>query len=176
MKQRLFTLALLIVFGVAKTFAQTTATVNLNITLSDVLSLTVPTTSLSLNFDSEAKYSDGITTTVDNHLNVLSSRNYKISVQAGTITGSSSLPANSVKLQAAAGSSGGVFSGVASYPIVPLSTTTPADLVVSSASTFGTQSRTFYEVIYTVGANNAYAGKTTASDNVIPVTYTLTQP
>jgi len=177
MKKRILTVVCLLILGAARTFAQTSATVTLNITLSDVLSITAATTSVAFTFDSEAKYNNGITTTVDNQLNVLSSRNYLISVEAGTVTGASSLAPGSVSVQAGVGSTGGVYTGITSYPVVTLSSTVAAPLVTSTTSTFGTgaNTRTFFEVIYTVGANNAYVGKTTGT-NAIPVLYTLTQP
>jgi len=179
MKTKVLTLVCLIALFAMTTNAQSTQTVNLSITLSDVASLTVTTaTPLSFPFNTEAAYTNGVAITEDNHLNVLSSRNYVVSVNAGTITGPHTLAANTVSLQASTATLSGVYTGIASYPTVTLSAT-PAALVTSSASSYGTgaNSRTYFKVAYTVGGSGAYLGKTgSATPDVIPVVYTLTQP
>lgn len=179
MKKKLLSIVLcLIALCVCKTYAQSTATVNLNITLADVVSLTVPTTAVAFNFNSEAAYTNGIATTVDDHLDVMSSRNYVISVNSGTVTGTitpTPLPtAGTVSLTAAAGGSGGNFSGV-TYAAITLATA-PAAFITSTASSFNaTHAHTKYAVTYTVGANHTYTGYK-AGTLTIPVVYTITQP
>ena len=179
MKKKLLSITIcFIVLCVGKTYAQSTATVNLNITLADVVSLTVPTTAVAFNFNSEAAYTNGITTTVDDHLDVMSSRNYVISVNAGSITGTvtpTPIPtANTVSMTAAAGASGGNYTGV-TYSPVTLATTAAA-FITSTASSFdATHAHTKYAVTYKVGANYAYAGYK-AGTVTIPVVYTITQP
>jgi hypothetical protein len=84
-----------------KTFAQTA---NLNITISDVLSFTVSQPAgLSVNFDSETKYNNGITALATDHISVVSSRGYVIKAKAGTVTGTASLLPGTVKITSAIG-------------------------------------------------------------------------
>ncbi|MDB5009423.1 MAG: hypothetical protein JWR67_3851 [Mucilaginibacter sp.] len=179
MKKKLLSISICLIFlCAAKANAQSTATVNLNITLSDVVSLTVPTTAVAFAFNSEAAYTDGVVTTVDDHLDVMSSRNYVISVNSGSITGTvtpTPLPtANTVSMTAAAGAAGGNYTGVTYAPITLASSA--AALITSTASSFdATHAHTKYAITYTVGANHAYAGYK-AGTVTIPVVYTITQP
>jgi hypothetical protein len=152
-------------------------TANLNITLSDVLSFTVSQpAALSVNFDSETKYNDGITALATDHISVVSSRGYTIKAKAGTITGSASLPAGSVKLTSSIGTTNtGNTSGLTFQSDLALSNT-PATIVSSTSSSWdGTNSTNKFNISYLIGAGGVFAGKSTGV-NVIPVVYTVTQP
>lgn len=176
MKKIYLIIAFLTIVATGKSFAQNEPkTVNLNITLSDVMSLTVSTNSLNFVFDNETKYTNGITTPVTNHIEVLSSRNYRVDVNAGTITGGSALPADGVVLTASNGTDGN-FAGVAAHAAVTLSASV-VPLITSSQSSFNAAgSKTQFNLEYHVGANGKFAGLSPASNNVIPVVYTLVQP
>jgi hypothetical protein len=174
MKKNLLFLIVITAFSVIESFAQT-ATANLSITLSDVFNVAISGAPV-ITFDSEEKYENGASAEVDNHLEVLSSRKYKITVNAGTITGPSSIDANSVTVKAAQATDGGNYTGISTYPLVTLGTTA-ADLITSGESSFdATHTRTKFKVTYSAGADKAYVGKTTsATANIIPVVYTIVQ-
>jgi hypothetical protein len=160
-----------------KSFAQTA---NLNITLSDVLSFTVTQpASLSVNFDNEAKYTTGITALATDHISVVSSRGYVIKAKAGTVTGTAALAPGSVKLTSTIGATNsGNTSGLTfqNDVVLPISSATAATIVTATNSTWdGTNSTNKFNISYLIGANGAFAGKATGV-NVIPVTYTVTQP
>jgi hypothetical protein len=170
-----FILSLLVISNIS--FAQTA---NLNITPSDVLSFTVTQpAALDVNFDSETKYTNGITALAADHINVVSSRGYVVKAIAGTITGTASLAANTVKLTSAIGSTNnGNTSGITFQSAVPLpaSNGTAATVITATNSSWsGTNSTNKFNISYLIGADGAYAGKATGV-NVIPVTYTVTQP
>lgn len=83
-------------------YSQTTGTATLNVTLVDVLQLTVNTASATLNFATSANYTNGVTTTVSNQLSVFSSRPYGLQVRASSTTlsnaGSYSIPVNNISI------------------------------------------------------------------------------
>ncbi len=158
-------------------FAQTA---NLNITLSDVLSFSVTQpAALTVNFDTEAKYTSGITALATDHISVVSSKGYIVKAIAGTVTGTAALTPGSVKLTSAIGTTNaGNTSGITygSAVTLPASGGTAATIVTAtSASWNGANSTNKFNISYLIGANGAYAGKTTGA-NVIPVVYTVTQP
>jgi hypothetical protein len=160
-----------------KTFAQTA---NLNITLSDVLSFTVSQPAgLSVNFDSETKYNNGITALATDHISVVSSRGYVIKAKAGTVTGTASLLPGTVKITSAIGATNsGNTSGLTfqSDVVLPASSGSAATIVTATNSSWdGANSTNKFNISYLIGANGAYAGKATGA-NVIPVVYTVTQP
>jgi hypothetical protein len=160
-----------------KSFAQTA---NLNITLSDVLSFTVTQpAALSVNFDNEAKYTSGIVALATDHISVVSSRGYVIKAKAGTVTGTAALAPGSVKLTSSIGATNsGNTSGLTfqNDVVLPISSSTAATIVTATNSTWdGTNSTNKFNISYLIGANGAFAGKATGV-NVIPVTYTVTQP
>ncbi|NCI50412.1 hypothetical protein GWC95_10800 [Sediminibacterium roseum] len=161
----------------SKTFAQTA---NLNITLSDVLSFTVSQPAgLSVNFDSESKYNNGITALATDHISVVSSRGYVIKAKAGTVTGSASLLPGTIKITSAIGATNnGNTAGLTfqSDVVLPASSGAAATIVTASNSSWdGANSTNKFNISYLIGANGAYAGKATGA-NVIPVVYTVTQP
>jgi hypothetical protein len=179
MRKEFFASVCILVLSVISnlSFAQTA---NLNITLSDVLSFTVSQpAALDVNFDSETKYTNGITALAADHISVVSSRGYVVKAIAGTITGNASLAANTVKLTSAIGSTNnGNTSGISFQSAVPLpaSNGTAATIITATNSSWsGTNSTNKFNISYLIGADGAYAGKTTGV-NVIPVTYTVTQP
>ena len=99
--KKIFTLIAFITLIRSASFAQTA---NLNITLSDVLSFTViQPAALSVNFDTEEKYSDGITATATDQISVVSSRWYIVKAVAGTISGAAALTPGSVQLSSTIG-------------------------------------------------------------------------
>jgi hypothetical protein len=158
-------------------FAQTA---NLNITLSDVLSFTVTQpAALSVTFDNETKYTNGITALVTDHISVVSSKGYVVKAIAGTVTGTAALTPGSVKLTSTIGTTNtGNTSGITygSAVTLPASGGTAATIVTATSSSWsGANSTNKFNVSYLIGANGAYAGKTTGV-NVIPVVYTVTQP
>jgi fibronectin type 3 domain-containing protein len=67
------------------------------ISLSDVVSFSVTQpSSLDVNFDTEAKYTNGITALATDHVSVVSSRGYVVKAVAGT--GSTSIAPGTVKI------------------------------------------------------------------------------
>jgi hypothetical protein len=172
------TLAILAVsiFG-AKAFAQTA---NLNIILSDVLSFSVTQpASLDVNFDTEAKYTNGITAIATDHVSVTSSKGYVVKAVAGTVTGSAALAPETVKITSSIGATNnGNTVGISYHSDVtlPASGSSPATIITAANSSWtGSNSTNKFNISYLIGAGGIYAGKTTGL-NVIPVTYTLTQP
>lgn len=172
------TFAVLFSLVSAASFAQSTA--KLNITLSDVVSITVtqPAT-LDVNFDSKEKYSDGIKAVAENHIEVISSRGYVVKAIAGDITGSSGLTAGSVKISAGVGSANaGNATGItyATDKVLPAKGSSAADIVTATQTSWsGSTSATKFNITYSIGEAGAYAGKPTGL-NTIPVIYTVTQP
>lgn len=170
------TVAFLSIIG-NKTFAQTA---NLNITLSDVLSFTVSQpAALSVNFDNESKYTNGITALATDHISVVSSKGYVIKAKAGTVTGTAALAPASIKLTSSIGATNaGNTSGLTfqSDVVLPASSGTAATIVTATNGSWdGANSTNKFNISYLIGANGAYSGKA-ASSNVIPVVYTVTQP
>lgn len=100
LKSILFTV-LASIFSVLS-FGQTTGTATLNVTLVDVLQLTVNTSSATLNFATAANYTNGVTSTVSNQLSIFSSRPYGLQVRASSTTlsnaGTYSIPVSNVSV------------------------------------------------------------------------------
>ncbi len=160
-----------------KSFAQTA---NLNITLSDVLSFSVTQpASLDVNFDTEAKYTNGITALATDHESVTSSKGYVVKAIAGTVTGSAALAPGSVKITSSIGATNnGNTAGITygSSVTLPASGTSPATVITATNSSWsGSNPTNKFNISYLIGAGGVYAGKATGL-NVIPVTYTVTQP
>jgi hypothetical protein len=177
MKKTLITISAFFSLAIANVSAQTA---NLNITLSDVLSFTVSQpASLSVNFDSETKYTNGITALATDHISVISSKGYIIKAKAGTVTGTAALAPASVKLTSAIGSTNtGNTTGLAfqSDVVLPASAGVAVTIVTATNSSWdGVNSTNKFNISYLIGAAGAYAGKA-AGANVIPVVYTVTQP
>ncbi|MBC7759742.1 MAG: hypothetical protein H7069_12860 [Phormidesmis sp. FL-bin-119] len=175
--KKIFVLIAFVTLISSASFAQTA---NLNITLSDVLSFTVTQpAALTVNFDSEIKYTSGITALATDHISVISSKGYVVKAIAGTVTGTAALTPGSVQLTSAvgttnAGNTAGITYG--SAVTLPASGATAATIVTASSSSWnGANSTNKFNVSYLIGANGAYAGKSTGV-NVIPVVYTVTQP
>jgi hypothetical protein len=59
--------------------------------------------SLDVNFDTETKYTNGITALATDHVSVTSSRGYVVKAIAGTVTGSAAIAPGSVKITSAVG-------------------------------------------------------------------------
>lgn len=176
MKKLLSLIAFVTLIGSAS-FAQTA---NLNITLSDVLSFSVTQPAgLNVTFDSETKYTDGITALATDHISVISSKGYIVKAIAGTVSGTAALTPGSVKLTSTIGTTNaGNTSGITygSAVTLPVSGGTAATIVTATSSSWnGANSTNKFNVSYLIGANGAYAGKATGL-NVIPVVYTVTQP
>ena len=152
---------------------------NLNITLSDVLSFTVTQPgSLDVNFDTEDKYTNGITALASDHVSVTSSRGYVVKAVAGTVTGSASISPGTVKITSTVGATNnGNVTGITygSAVILPLAGGTAAT-VISAANTSwsGSNSTNKFNISYLIGSGGVYAGKATGL-NVVPVVYTVTQ-
>ena len=175
--KKIFALIIFLTLISSASYAQTA---NLNITLSDVLSFTVTQpAALTVNFDSEIKYTSGITALATDHISVISSKGYVVKAIAGTVTGTAALTSGSVQLTSAigttnAGNTAGISYG--SAVTLPASGSAAATIVTASSSSWnGANSTNKFNVSYLIGANGAYAGKSTGA-NVIPVVYTVTQP
>ena len=169
---------MVIVLSTGKSFGQTSGTANLSITLSNVMSITI-TDPPAVNFDSETKYTNGITNLATNNITVVSSGPYVVKAVAGTITGTSLLDAGSVLITAANGAGGGNFDGITSYPadvVLPASGSTEATIISSTETTWvGAVAATKFDVTYKIGTGGQYAGKPFAV-NGIPVVYTVALP
>lgn len=178
MKKVLYLIAFVTVSIISNSaFAQTA---NVNITLSDVLSFSVSQpSSLDVNFDTEAKYNNGITSLATDHISVISSKGYVVKAIAGTVTGAAALAPGSVKLTSAIGATNaGNTAGITYGSAVPLPASggTAATVVTATNSSWnGSNSTNKFNISYLIGAGGTYAGKATGL-NVIPVTYTVTQP
>ncbi len=177
MKKIILSITLALTVLSTATFAQTA---NLNITLSDVISFSVTQPAdLTVDFDTEAKYTSGITAVATDHISVISSKGYVIKAIAGTITGPSALSAGSVALTSTIGTTNqGNTTGITyqSGVALPASGGTAATIVTATQSSWsGANSTNKFNISYLIGADGAYAGKTVGA-NVIPVVYTVTQP
>jgi hypothetical protein len=177
MKKLFITIAILAVSLVStKSFAQTT---NLNITISDVLSFSVTQPSaLDVNFNTEAKYTSGITALATDHVSVISSRGYVVKAIAGTVTGTAALAPGTVKITSAVGATNnGNTTGITygSSVALPVSGGSAATVITAANTSWnGSNSTNKFNISYLIGAGGAYAGKATGL-NVIPVVYTVTQ-
>jgi len=172
---------MIVVLSSGKSFGQLTrtATVNLNITLSDVLEMTVNQDgAMTMDFDNTTKYSNGIQFTAVNQIVVRSSKAYVVTAVEGTITGTSALPSGSVKiLPTIATANNGNTTGL--VPAASEQTLLPGGITVITAANSswnGANASNTFDVAYSVGANGVFANKVAASNNVIPVVYTVTQP
>jgi len=159
-----------------KSFAQTA---NLNITISDVLSFSVTQpASLDVNFDTETKYTSGITALATDHVSVISSRGYVVKAIAGTVTGSAAIAPGSVKITSAVGATNsGNNTGITygSAVTLPVTGGTAATIITAANTSWsGSNSTNKFNISYLIGAGGAYAGKATGL-NVVPVVYTVTQ-
>jgi len=177
MKKTILLIAFILTGFATATFAQTA---NLNITLSDFLSFSVTQPAeLTMNFDTEAEYTNGITALATDHISVVSSKGYTVKAIAGTITGASSLTAGSVKLTATVGTSNLGNTADITYGsdvVLPASGGSAATIITAAQTSWsGANSANKFNISYLIGANGAYAGKTIGA-NVIPVIYTVTQP
>ena len=175
--KKIFALIAFITLVSSASFAQTA---NLNITLSDILSFTVTQpAALTVNFDSETKYTNGITALATDHISVVSSRGYVVKAIAGTVTGTAALTPGSILLTSAIGTTNtGNTAGITygSAVTLPVSGSTAATIVTASSTSWnGANSTNKFNISYLIGANGAYAGKATGA-NVIPVVYTVIQP
>lgn len=178
MKKLLVLIAFISVSVLNTASAQVAAT--LNITLGDVLSFSVTQpSSLNVNFDTEAKYTNGITALATDHITVTSSQGYVVKVVAGTVSGTAALSPGAVKITSSIGSTNtGNTSGITygSAVTLPASGSTPvAVITATNGSWSGSNASNKFNISYQIGAGGAFAGKATGS-NVIPVTYTVIQP
>lgn len=180
MKKLLFFITFLFVFTISENIFAQNSTANLNITLSDVLSFNVTQPAeLTVNFDTESKYADGISALATDHITVVSNKGYVVKAISGSITGGSALTSSSIKISTAIGTTNnGNTTGITygSSVILPPTGGTPITVITATNSSFnGANSANKFNVTYLIGSNGAYAGKTTGS-NVIPVVYTVSQP
>jgi len=177
MKKVLFLIAFVTVSIISsRSFAQTA---NANITLSDVISFTVTQPGdLDVNFNTEAKYNNGITSLATDHISVISSRGFVVKAIAGTVTGAAALAPGSVKLTSAIGATNtGNTAGITygSAVTLPATGSTAATVITATNTSWtGANSTNKFNISYLIGAGGTYAGKATGL-NVIPVVYTVTQ-
>lgn len=155
-------------------------TASLNIILSEILSFSITQpAALNVTFDTEADYTNGITALASDHVSVTSSRGYVVKVIAGSVTGPAALAPATVKISPSIGTTNaGNTAGItyASGVTLPASGSTPATIITAANSSWsGTNSTNKFNISYLIGAGGAYAGKASGT-NVIPVTYTVTQP
>jgi hypothetical protein len=175
--KKAFTLIALVTTLSTASFAQQIA--NLNITLSDVLSFTVnQPPSLDVKFDTEDKYTKGITALASDHVSVTSSRGYVVYAVAGKVTGDALISAGTVEITSDLGARNkGNVEGI-SYgaDVILPEMGEKAATVISAANTSwsGSNSTNTFNISYLIGSGGAYAGKKTGS-NIVPVVYTVTQ-
>lgn len=152
---------------------------NLNITLSDVLSFSVtqPGT-LDVNFDTEDKYTNGITAFASDHVSVTSSKGYIVKAIAGTVTGLASISPGTVKITSTVGATNnGNTTGITygSAVVLPETGGTAATVIAAANTSWnGSNSTNKFNISYLIGSGGAYAGKPMGL-NVVPVVYTVTQ-
>ncbi|MBO0937696.1 hypothetical protein J2I47_14150 [Fibrella sp. HMF5335] len=81
--------------------AQTTGTSAMNVTVKDVLQLTVNTKTVDLVFGTPEDFNNGVSSTVNNQLTVTSNRPYDLSVKtAGDLSdGKTSIPVSNISAQ-----------------------------------------------------------------------------
>lgn len=174
--KKLITMGILLLI-VINTQAQTA---NLNITLSNVLSMVVSQPSnLTIDFDSETKYTNGISVTAVDHISVVSNKGFLIKVIAGVPTGPSSLAPSTVQLTSLIGTTNsGNTSGITygSAVVLPATGGTALNIITSSnASWNGGNPTNKFNIQYLIGSGGVYANKPTGA-NVIPVIYSISQP
>lgn len=174
--KKIFALIVLLSTLSTMSFAQVA---NLNITLSDVLSFSVTQPgSLDVNFDTEEKYTNGITALASDHVSVTSSKGYIVKAIAGTVTGLAAISPGTVKITTALGvTNTGNTTGITygSAIILPETGGTPATVISASNSSWnGSNATNKFNISYLIGSGGAYAGKPTGL-NVVPVLYTVTQ-
>jgi hypothetical protein len=177
--KKVFTLIALVTTLSTASFAQETA--NLNIILSDVLSFTVNQASLDvndINFNTEERYTKGITALASDHVSVTSSRGYVVEAVAGEVTGKSSISAGTVKITSTVGASNkGNVKGITygSEVTLPEKGGTAATVISADYTSWSESNSTnSFNISYLIGSGGAYAGKPTGS-NIVPVVYTVTQ-
>lgn len=88
-------------FSMTSAQAQTTGTSTMNITVKDVLQLTVNTKTVDLVFATPEDFNKGVSATVNNQLMVTSNRPYDLSVKtAGDLTdGTNKIPVSNISAQ-----------------------------------------------------------------------------
>lgn len=169
----------LVVFITTFSSASFAQVANLNITLSDVLSFSVTQPgSLDVNFDTEEKYTNGITALASDHVSITSSRGYIVKAVAGTVTGLASISPGTVKITSTIGATNnGNITGITygSAVILPETGGTAATVISAANSSWsGSNSTNKFNISYLIGSGGVYAGKPTGL-NVVPVVYTVTQ-
>lgn len=174
MKKFILSAAIILTATISSTFAQTA---NVNITLSNVLSMTLGSSSVDMTFDNETKYTNGITTVAADQIVVVASRGYTVSAKAGTIT--AGMDASAVEITTAVGTSNTGSTLGKTYVTnlaLPATAATAVPVVTSTTSSWnGANSTNKFNVTYKVGANGQFAGKATGN-YTIPVVYTVTNP
>lgn len=164
-------------FAFVNTTSAQTGTANVNITLSNVLSMTLGTSSVDMTFDNETKYTNGITTLAADQIVVVASRGYTVSAKAGTIT--AGMDASAVEITTAIGTGNTGSTSGKTYVTnltLPATAATAVPVVTSTTSSWnGANSTNKFNVTYKVGANGQFAGKATGN-YTIPVVYTVTNP
>ena len=174
----LVAVVLVVALSTGKSFGQVQRTVNLNITLSDVLEMTVNQDgAMDLNFNNTDKYSDGIEFTALNQIVVKSSVGYIVTVKQGTIAGTSLLPLGAVEVTAnLAPTNTGNALDFSPYATRTIDGVDRSVITKTSSSWEGANDANTFDVKYLVGKEGKFANLASASDNVIPVIYTVTQP
>lgn len=89
-------------FCSTKSLAQSTGNATMNVTLTDVLQLTVNTNAVNLNFATPADYQNGVTSTVNNQLTVTSNRKYDLKIKTSTtdlVNGTNVIPVSNISVQ-----------------------------------------------------------------------------
>ena len=114
--------------GISGAFAQSSGNVTLNVTLTDVLALTVNDQTVAINFATAADYQTGVTVPKNGQLTVTSNRAYDLKVKANSdlTAGSLTIPVSNVSVRST------TASGMGTTPTVSLSTTDQA--IASNAS------------------------------------------
>lgn len=154
--------------------AQTSAgPVTVNINLTDAFSIVLGATpqTVEFNYATAADYGQVKNVLMPNHFAVISTKPYTVSVVgSGDFTGpSAAIPLATVSVNVATAAP---VTGIATYPVVPLSQTVTPIAAAAIATT-----TTNYNVNYSISQANASAliGKT-AGTYTSSVTYSVTQP
>jgi hypothetical protein len=104
--------------SISTSYAQTSGNVTLNVTLTDVLALTVNDNAVALNFATVSDYSTGLTIAKSNQLSVTSNRSYDLRVKANSdlTSGQNTIPVSNVSVRST------TATGMGTTPSVSLST------------------------------------------------------
>ncbi len=149
--------------GICSAQAQTSGNVTLNVTLTDVLALSVTDATVTLNFATATDYQNGLTVLKNNQLTVTSNKAYDLKVKANTdlTFGAATIPVSNVNVRT-------TTTGMGTTPTISLST---SDQSVASNATAAIAKAVSLEYS-TTGNNQSFA--TTAGTYSTVLVYSVT--